>query len=140
MKILIAADGSAYTKRAVEYVIGHLDILRGKPEVHLAHVQPPLPGRAASFVGKKIVREYQLSESQRALGAAARLLGPAGVPFEEKHVVGDPGHAIASLAARGKYDLLIMGSHGYGTLRNLVLGSVASKVLANCAVPVLIIR
>jgi nucleotide-binding universal stress UspA family protein len=140
MKILIAADGSAYTKRAVEYVVRHLDILRANPEVHLLHVQPPLPGRARSFVSRKIVREYQLSESRRALRTAARLLGRAGVSFRERHMVGDPGYAIASLAVSGRYDLLIMGSHGYGALRNLVLGSVASKVMANCAVPVLIIR
>jgi nucleotide-binding universal stress UspA family protein len=33
-----------------------------------------------------------------------------------------------------------MGSHGHGTLGNLILGSVATKVLANCEVPVLIVR
>ena len=35
---------------------------------------------------------------------------------------------IAALADKGKYDLLMMGSHGHGTLGNLVLGSVATKV------------
>ena len=33
-----------------------------------------------------------------------------------------------------------MGSHGVGALKNLVLGSVATKVLATCAVPVLLVR
>jgi nucleotide-binding universal stress UspA family protein len=33
-----------------------------------------------------------------------------------------------------------MGSHGHGTLANLVLGSVATKVLASTRVPVLLIR
>jgi nucleotide-binding universal stress UspA family protein len=140
MKILIAADGSDYTKRAVDYVIRHLDILRANPVIHLLHVQPPLPGRAKSFVSRKVVQAYQLSESRRALRTAARLLGRVKMPFRERHMVGDPGYAIASLAASGKYDLVIMGSHGYGALRNLVLGSVASKVLATCAVPVLIVR
>jgi nucleotide-binding universal stress UspA family protein len=33
-----------------------------------------------------------------------------------------------------------MGSHGAGALKNLVLGSVATKVLAQCTVPVLLVR
>jgi nucleotide-binding universal stress UspA family protein len=33
-----------------------------------------------------------------------------------------------------------MGSHGHGTLVNLVMGSVATKVLAHCKVPVLMVR
>src|SRR5689334_24842995 len=119
MKILIAADGSDYTKRAVEYIVRHLDVLRANPEIHLMHVQPSLPGRAKSFVSRKVAQAYQLSESRRALRPAARLLARVKVPFRERHMVGEPGYAIASLAASGKYDLVIMGSHGYGALRNL---------------------
>jgi nucleotide-binding universal stress UspA family protein len=140
MKILIAADGSSYTRQAVDYVVRNLEVWRANPEIHLLHVQPPLPGRATSFVSRKVVRDYQNSESHRALRPAARLLGKASVLFQERHMVGDPASTIAALATSGKYDLVIMGSHGYGALRNLVLGSVASKVLAGCKVPVLIIR
>ena len=47
---------------------------------------------------------------------------------------------IAAQATKGDFDLLMMGSHGHGLLGNLVLGSVATKVMANCGVPVLIVR
>jgi nucleotide-binding universal stress UspA family protein len=33
-----------------------------------------------------------------------------------------------------------MGSHGHGTLGNLVMGSVATQVLAHCKAPVLLVR
>jgi nucleotide-binding universal stress UspA family protein len=33
-----------------------------------------------------------------------------------------------------------MGSHGHGTMANLVLGSVATRVLAACKTPVLLVR
>ena len=36
--------------------------------------------------------------------------------------------------------MLVMGSHGHGSLGSLVLGSVASKVLAQCTTPVLLVR
>jgi len=34
----------------------------------------------------------------------------------------------------------VMGSHGHGALANLTLGSVSTKVLARCGVPVLLVR
>ncbi|HWS05017.1 MAG TPA: universal stress protein, partial [Burkholderiaceae bacterium] len=40
----------------------------------------------------------------------------------------------------GKFDLVIMGSHGHSALANLVMGSVATQVLAHCHVPVLLVR
>jgi len=36
----------------------------------------------------------------------------------------------------GGYDLVVIGSHGRGFLRRARPGSVASKVLPNCEVPV----
>jgi nucleotide-binding universal stress UspA family protein len=44
------------------------------------------------------------------------------------------------LAALGRFDLLVLGSHGHEALANVVLGSVATKVLALCTTPVLLIR
>jgi len=37
-------------------------------------------------------------------------------------------------------DMIVMGSHGHGALRGLMMGSVATKVIAATTVPVLIIR
>jgi nucleotide-binding universal stress UspA family protein len=54
--------------------------------------------------------------------------------------VGHPSDEIASYAEAGNFDLVVMGSHGVGALKNLVLGSVATKVLARCTVPVLLVR
>ena len=34
----------------------------------------------------------------------------------------------------------MLGSHGHGMLSQLVLGSVATKVIAGCKVPVLVVR
>jgi nucleotide-binding universal stress UspA family protein len=47
---------------------------------------------------------------------------------------------IAKLAEDGKFDLVVMGSHGHGAWANLVMGSVATQVLAHCGVPVLMVR
>ena len=45
-----------------------------------------------------------------------------------------------ALAQKIKPDLILMGSHGHGSLGNLVMGSVATKVMAHTKVPVLLVR
>ena len=54
--------------------------------------------------------------------------------------VGNAGELIATTAESGKFDLVIMGSRGHGALGSLVMGSVATKVLASCGTPVLLVR
>ena len=140
MKILIAADGSQYTRRTVAYIVKHLDLLGAKPEIHLLHVRLPLPRAAAAAVGASIVRRYHSDETRKALAASKRILSRAKVPYKEVHMLGDAGLCIAAYAKKGKFNLIVLGSRGHGALGNLLLGSVASKALANCKVPALIIR
>jgi len=47
---------------------------------------------------------------------------------------------LAKAAAAGRFDMVMMGSHGHSALGSLVMGSVATQVLAHCDVPVLLIR
>ena len=52
----------------------------------------------------------------------------------------DAGPAIVKAAKAGKFDLVVMGSHGRTALASALLGSVAAKVLSHSTVPVLIVR
>jgi nucleotide-binding universal stress UspA family protein len=56
------------------------------------------------------------------------------------HAVGHAAEAIASVVDAEKPDLIVMGTHGHSALGNMLLGSVASGVLARCQVPVLLIH
>jgi len=67
-------------------------------------------------------------------------LAARGIEAAFAHKVGHAANEIAAFAEHGKFDLLVMGSRGEGALSNLVLGSVAMKVLARCSVPVLLVR
>jgi len=140
MKIVLAADGSKYTRRAVKYLITHLADFSANPDIHLLYVQQPVPGRAAAAVSRNVLRRYYLEESREALASAAQMLKAKGIRFKEVHLVGEPGTSIAAYAGRKKCSLIIMGSHGQGAISSFVLGSVVRKVLASCSVPVLIIR
>ena len=50
--------------------------------------------------------------------------------------LGDPAETIAAFARHNKVDLIMMPTHGYGSFRSLLLGSVTAKVLHDAECPV----
>ena len=87
-------------------------------------------------------REQRSAERDRQERWPELLRQPARARLECREVVlhGKAAAEIASYARKGKYDLIVMGSHGYGAIERLLLGSVVAKVLALCKTPVLLIR
>lgn len=141
LRILIAADGSAYTKLAAKHVAEHLDWFSAKPDIHVVHVQPEMPyPRAQALVGKAAVLAYQRDEAEAALAVAETELDKAGVAYRTSWRVGDVVTELAAYIKANRIDLLIMGSHGHGALANLALGSIAQKCLATLEVPILVLR
>lgn len=73
-------------------------------------------------------------------GRGRRLFLQQAIDAEFSHRIGQPADAIATVAREGEFDLVLVGSQGHGALANLLLGSVATKVLAQCATPTLLVR
>lgn len=140
MNILLAVDGSTYTKRMLAYLATHGELFATGNNYTVLTVQPQLPPRARAAVGKAVVDQYQLEESEKVLAPVSKFLLRHGIDAKTSWKVGHAGDTIAKFAESGKFDLLVMGSHGHGTLANLVMGSVATAVLAHCKVPVLLVR
>lgn len=140
MKILLAADGSKCATRAAKYLVGHLGMFGVKPEVFVVHAQMPIPSRAASAVPRATLDRYYRDEIRKAMGPVERILKARSIAYEPVRLVGDPARSIAAYAERGGFSMIVMGSRGQGALSSLLLGSVVRKVIASCAVPVLVIR
>ncbi len=140
MKILLAVDGSAYTKKMLAYLVTHNETFGAGNSFTLLTVQPAIPPRARSALGKEMIDQYQLDEAERVLSPVTKFLVRHDIDAKTAWKVGHAGEHIAKFADAGKFDLLVMGSHGHGALGNLVMGSVATKVLAHCSVPVLLVR
>lgn len=141
LRILIAADGSPYTKLAARHVAEHLDWFSAKPEIHVVHVEPAMPyPRAQALVGKAAVLAYQQDEAEAALAVAEAELDRAGVPYRTSWRVGDVVNELSTYVKANRIDLMVMGSHGHGALANLALGSIAQKCLATLEVPILVLR
>lgn len=143
MKLLLAVDGSVYTTKAVEHVISHLDMFRNNPELHVLHVTPGMrtyEKRATAILGPDVEENYYRTEAQQALAPAESILNENDIPFESSYRIGDIAQQIDAYAKEYNIDMIIMGTHGHGALKNLVMGSVSTKVLATTTVPVLLIR
>jgi nucleotide-binding universal stress UspA family protein len=140
MKILLAVDGSAYTKKMLAYLTTHSELVGTNNDFTAITVQAPLPPRARAAVGADIANQYYEEESVKVTAPVSKFLQRHGIDAKLLHKVGAAGEIIAKTANSGKFDLLVMGSHGHGALGSLVLGSVATKVLAHCTAPVLIVR
>lgn len=140
MNILIAADGSPYTRRMLAYLAAHDEWLGGAHRYTVMTVVMALPARAAAALDRAIIRSYHDAE-------ADKVFKPIRSFFARQHIeatfiakVGPAAQQIARYATEGRFDLLLMGSHGHGNLANLVLGSVATQVLARCKTPLLLVR
>lgn len=140
MKILIAVDGSTYTKRMLGYVAAHDELFGAAHDYTILTAVAAVPPRAAAVVGKEALAEYYADEAEKVLKPVRTFFEKQGLKAKAVHKVGPPGEVISKMATSGKFDLLVMGSHGHSALGNLVMGSVATNVLAHCGTPVLLVR
>jgi nucleotide-binding universal stress UspA family protein len=140
MKILLAVDGSPFTKKMLAYLATHDSLFAKDNDYTVLNVQPMLPPRARAAVGKEVVETYYREEAEKVLAPVTKFLLRHGIDANSNWKPGPAGETIAAFADSTDFDLVIMGSHGHGTLVNLVMGSVATKVLAKCKAPVLLVR
>lgn len=140
MKILVAVDGSRFTKRMLAYLTAHDEFLGNRHQYTVLTVVPGLPNRAMVVLDKAVVRDHYEAEAERVFKPIRAFLARQGIAASYVSRVGAAGELIARQALTGRFDLLIMGSHGHGVLSGLVMGSVAAKVLASCKTPLLLVR
>ena len=140
MKILAAVDGSPYTKRMLAYLAAHDEWLGAQHEYTLLHAVPAVPPRAAAVLEKEALKSYYDDMAEKVFKPIRTFFARQGLNANFVTKVGPAAEIVCEAARKNRYVLLILGSHGHGTLTNLVMGSVATKVVANCDTPVLLIR
>ncbi len=140
MKILAAVDGSSYTKHMLAYLAAHDEWLGAHHQYTLLTVVPALPVRAAAAIDKATLQAWHDEAAEKVFKPLRTFFRKQGLSATFVAKVGTPADVIATTASKGAYDLLMLGSHGHGALLSLVTGSVATRVLAQCKTPVLLIR
>ena len=140
MKILLAADGSPYTKKALAFLVTHEGLSGPNDELVVLNVQPPVPPGVKGMVGSSVVADYHREEAEKVLDPIKEFLGRHTVAFRCLWVVGSASEEILRHVKSENAHMLVMGTHGYGLIGRFFMGSVAQKVVADCDVPVLLVQ
>ena len=142
LKLMVAVDGSEPSSRAVDHLIRQVGVLNEGAEIHLINVQHPLPygGRVSSVVGHERIAQFHREEGMAALKGAMKKLDAAKIKYHHHIGVGAEAEVICQYAKDKGCDYILMGTRGLGSVSNLVLGSVANKVIHLSAVPVLLVK
>ena len=139
MKVLLAVDGSDYTKRMLAYLAEHHELLGPAHDYTAVTVVTGIPPHAARHVDRNTLAEYYRDEANKVLDPVKAVAVQRGWKLAPAALHGHAPDEIAALAQRGDFDLIVMGTHGHSALGSLVLGSVASGVLARAKKPVLLV-
>jgi nucleotide-binding universal stress UspA family protein len=108
----------------------------------LVHVAAPEPEFIGYDPGPQSVRDSvarQLAHEHRAVQDLEQRLAAGGIKVSSLVIQGYPVEKILEMAEKRHADLIVMGSHGHGALRNLLVGSVTEGVMRRATCPVLVV-
>ena len=140
MKIVLAADGSKYTKKALAFLVTHESMAGPEDEIFVLNVQGTMPPRVKRMLGSGEVLAYQGEEAAKVLKPITRFLDRHKLKHRSAWVVGNPAEEIVRATQREDAHLLVMGTHGHGLLGRALMGSIAQRVIVDCDIPVLLVK
>ncbi len=138
-RLLLAVDGSAHSDNATRFAI---DLARrcGPTEIFVITVMPILSGEVMAFVPREMIDRYYQEEGAKALASARKLLDGATLSCKDHIGIGPVGPTIVAYAKENRCDQIVIGSRGHGAMVGLVLGSVATRVIAEAPQPVTVVK
>ncbi|MGD1969903.1 MAG: universal stress protein [Desulfobacterales bacterium] len=163
-KILYATDLSENARYAFAYAVSLADLYNAG--ITMIHVLPEVPAMldqtVIGYISEdrwKEIKSQQMDEAKEALiGKKREHLAikealhqfsedvkqqQAGAGFTTDDIIvlrGNPVEEIIKSAAEYNCDLIVMGTHGHGTLEDVMLGSTARRVIRRSKIPVLVVR
>ncbi|MBA4438879.1 MAG: universal stress protein [Nitrosopumilaceae archaeon] len=136
-KILVPLDGSKNSQRGLEMAISLARqcgaTLTG---VFSINAPPHSEFRGVGSVEKSLNREVKkIMEESKTLAAKN------GIVFKEKMMQGDIGYNIVKLAqGKENFDMIVIGSRGRSSAKELFFGSVSNYVIHTAKIPVLVVK
>jgi len=141
-KILVPVDGSGLSKKALQKGLS-LGKTFGS-EVTIIHVEETvlsgvgMPGLEGANPSLEIAQELTDKEDIEIIKISRDQAEKEGMKIGSVHLRGHPANEIINVSK--DFDLIVMGTHGNGGLKHLLIGSVAEKVARHACCPVLLIR
>ena len=130
--ILLAYDGGEPAKRALQTAIDLTK--RFDATLSVVSVVTTYPGRSpVAPWDDRSVHAQELLE-------ARKLIEAEGITAEMIEPAGDPAKQIERIASAGKFDTIVIGSRGLGTLGRVLQGSVSEHVATHADATVVVTR
>jgi nucleotide-binding universal stress UspA family protein len=133
-RLLVPFDGSENAKRALQHAI---DMAKSSPSIELHIVRafepPTMRDDDSSILDAK-------AHQERYLNPAIGIAQAAGLKFTGEILVGSAAKAFVDYANRAGCEAIVMGTRGMGAVGNLLMGSIATKVLHLAKIPVTLVK
>lgn len=138
-KILVPVDGSDNSYRALDAALFFSEKLGSKVAVvHVMEDVPILHIQSEKLL-TELLEDYK-KQLELILAKSSEIARKKGLTIQTKLLQGNPGSTILDFCEKEKYDIIIMGSRGLGKFKELVLGSVSSKIVHHSRSAVMLIR
>ena len=137
-KILVPLDGSKNSQRGLEMAISIARQFGATITGVFCINEPP----HSEFKGVGSVNDSQNEEVKKFMENAQVLSAQNGIVFKQKLMRGDIGYNIIKMAhnKKEKFNLIVIGSRGRGSLKEMFFGSVSNYVIHASKIPVLIVK
>jgi nucleotide-binding universal stress UspA family protein len=147
MKILVATDGSEFSRAAIEKCCQMLSLENASIKIiSVAETVAPLATEPFAISAEYIqeMRTAVVEQSEDFVADARKVIeertGGANVELTTGVLSGNPARAVVEEAQNWGADLIVVGSHGYGFWGRIVIGSVSHAVINHAPCSVLIVR
>jgi len=139
LKLLVPLDSSKNSERSIAALLAMKHKITCP--ITLLHVFDPdrLSYKGETVTNFALFRERGKQAAEEFLAEKVALFTAAGFTVSSILKVGSPRAAICELADSGDFDLLIIGRHSDGELRNLLFGQVSNFVIHRVKCPVMVI-
>ncbi len=140
MHYLVAVDLSEPTQRIVDTLLKCVH--KDKDAVWLLHVAAPEPDFVGYGVDTPPIREVTAKNYHQEICDLERYeaqIKKAGMRVQSRIVQGVTAETILHKIEKWNIDMLIMGSHGKGFFKRVVLGSVSEEIVRRVEIPVVIV-
>ncbi len=153
--VFVALDGSEHSERALTNAIDFAE--RFGSTLVLAHILDMQYFTTAWLEGPELQKgdldpetgepksdllslgDYQRRQSRKIIQNAKSRV-PEGVPYRVAFEVGSPRKDLLKMTKTFNADIVFIGSHGKGTLTEMVMGSVSAYLVEHAPMPVMVVK
>lgn len=140
-RYLLATDGSKCSLKAAKFLI---DMIGEQPDAQITilHVNYTMPAYSEGILPLPVenLQKFTAEDQRKMVLSTTELFDQAGIGYQVKIRDGFPAAEIIRETKEGSYDLLVVGSHGYGAIDRILLGSVSERVAEEAVCPVLVVK